>query len=311
MQQLSSHNKIGEVYGVGGEELKRRGVRIVADHTGMMTFGLSMSGNILLENYKAYRHISRIMYQIRPRTFIAVAYPGINLLLCRYAKKLGCQVYYFLPPQIWAWGSFRTYFIKKWVTMVISVFPFEYEVYKSRNIATTYLENPLFETLKTYQRTDQQKKIGLMPGSRIGEIKRNVPIILNAVKEIKKTQLDIEFEMIVLPTHASDIHFDDKLRKHVKVVTENRYQAMKNCDMLVICSGTASLEAAMMSIHQIFFNYPSSIDYHIVRHILKLREYNLANLYFGDKRVISCVSRNKPKLIRFVVEKIAEFSDSI
>jgi len=345
-----------KIYGVGGNEMRKSGVAIVVDYSNLMAFGFASGIYSVLENYKVYHQIAQKLYRIRPKTFIAVAYPGMNLLLCRYAKRLGCNIYYFLPPQIWAWGEFRKYFIKRYVDAVISVFPFEYEFYKRKGIKIIYFENPLFGKLRRYKRNDFHKKIGFMPGSRLGEIKRNLPVMFELIRRISQKRSNIEFFLIlnsnslalareVIATKQShkkyrktmrlsrlkneDSRFteprtstgsvlamtkegclDDPL-PFFKVITENRYQAMKNCDLLITSSGTASLEAAIMEIPQIFFNRPSFFDYYFFKRFLKIKEFNLANIYFNKKIVSSFVSYKTHDILknvyRLIISMIADF----
>ena len=302
------------IFAVGGNNLLESGVDVLIDYHRMTTLGFTSGVLTAYRNYTIYGKIARLMYRIRPKTFIAVAYPGINLLLCNYAKKLGCRVYYFLPPQIWAWATFRKYFIKKWVDKVISVFPFEHEFYKKRGIDTIYFKNPLFEGLKNYKRSDFKKRIGLMPGSRKSEVKRNLPVMTELIRRIAQKRNGIEFALILHSDNLgvgrsrpllTSLHLASRLDTERKallqdkamIISENHYQAMKNCDLLIVCSGTASLEAAAMDIPQVFFNRPSFLDYHVLRRFLKIREYNLTNLYFEEPRVPSFVSTNKTYLV--------------
>ncbi|MEO0189522.1 MAG: hypothetical protein ABIL18_00920 [candidate division WOR-3 bacterium] len=140
--QLSGNKSI---FGVGGENLKNVNVKLIYNYKDLQTFGFVSGMLSTLRNFKMYQKIARAIFKIQPEIFIAVAYPGINLILCRYAKKLGIRVIYLLPPQIWAWGTFRKYFIKKWTDLIISIFPFECNFYKNRNINVIYWQNPLFE----------------------------------------------------------------------------------------------------------------------------------------------------------------------
>jgi lipid-A-disaccharide synthase len=351
-----------KIYGVGGDKMRKSGVEVVEDYNKLMAFGFSKGILSSFRNYKVYKKKCRAMYRVKAKTFIAVAYPGINLLLCKYAKRLGCKVYYFLPPQIWAWGEFRKYFIKKWVDRVISVFPFEHEFYKKRGVKVDYLENPLFEELKRYKRGDFKKRIGFMPGSRSSEIKRNLPVMIEIMRKIGLKKHDLEFFLILHPhsleiakeliarskiphlslrgatsrsnlnedpEQASQFHekytkikrlprnlwslamtkkdFFDSHTQHFKVITEKRYQVMKNCDLLIVCSGTASLEAAIMNIRQIFFNRPSFFDYYFAKRFLKIKEYNLTNLYFNKKMVPSFVARNTGYILQNSFDLIDDY----
>jgi lipid-A-disaccharide synthase len=90
------------------------------------------------------------------------------------------------------------------------------------------------------------------------------------------------------------------------VVGDNRYQTMKNCDLLVTTSGTATFEAALLDVPQLFFNRPSVVDYHIFRRFLRVNEYNLANIHFGRKVVPSYVGRDRRELVKSLYDMIVK-----
>jgi lipid-A-disaccharide synthase len=289
-----------KIVGIGGPEMAACGVELLGDYRDLMAFGLSAAAQNAGSNWSAYRAIARKIYRYRPAIFMPVAYPGMNLLLCRYARRLGIKTIYLLPPQIWAWGSFRKYFLNKWIDQVISLFPFEYEYYKRLHIPTIYLDNPLTELLKSYKSTDHTKTIGFMPGSRPKEIKRNLPVILKLIDHIKAKDNGFHFRLIL--REKIDLH--QFLHLAISQVFNDRYQAMKNCDLIVTCSGTASLEAAFLGIPQVFFNRPSYIDYHFMRRFVKIGEFNLTNLYFGKKLVPVFIDRHLDHLSRTVSDEI-------
>jgi len=322
LEKIKEKNPNIEIYGVGGSELKKVGAHIIYNYQQMMVFGFTIGISSILKNLKIYRRIARALSKIRPQSFIAVAYPGLNLLLCRYAKKIGAKVIYILPPQIWAWGEFRKYFIKRWVDEVISFFPFEYNFYKKLNIKTIYMENPLLGKLAQYKRSYypqrdryMKKRIGFMPGSRLSEIKRNLPIMVNVMRRIENAGFYIKSYFIINRdiTEFREIReflnnmLDGFPSSEIKIVSEECYETMRSCDLLIICSGTASLEAAIMSIPQIFFNHPSFFDYYFFKRFLKITDYNLANLYFGKKIVPSFVNRNIAQLEKYIYSSIINY----
>ncbi len=143
-------------FGIAGDAAARAGMDVIMRYDEMMVFGMQSSVESIQRSLMAYRTIARLLYRERPDAFIGIAYPGVNLLLCRYARKLGCETYLFFPPQIWAWGGFRKYFIRKWVDRAVSVFPFEYEYYHRRKLPVVYLRHPQLESLSVYRREDRQ-----------------------------------------------------------------------------------------------------------------------------------------------------------
>ncbi len=290
--------------GIGGPRMARSGIDILHDYSemSMMTFGFYAGLAGIAQNYRTYRKICRLIRKIRPEVFIAVAYPGVNLLLCKYAKNHGAAVFYIMPPQIWAWGRFRKFFLKKWVDLVISLFPFEHRFLQRFGIHSILLENPLRRELRKYRRRDRKKRIGFMPGSRPGMIKRNMPVIQKLVAVIKclKGSAGTEYVLILPPSiNQFPFHLPNPCPF---TVSNDHYQAMRDCDLLVTCSGTASLEAAFMDIPQVFFHRPSFFDYHVARRFISLKEYNLANLYFEKKITTSYICRSIKDLVALLTK---------
>lgn len=250
--QLGKNRNIS---GVGGKNLKNENVRLIYEYKDLSTFGFSNSVFSFIKNFLMYRKIARAIFKLKPKILIAVAYPGINLLLCRYAKNLGIKTIYLLPPQIWAWGTFRKYFIKKWVDMVISVFPFEYQFYGLKKISTIFWQNPLFELLKDYKKKDSSRCIGLMPGSRLSEIKRNLPVVIELLKNLEDFK-DFDFVLILhqdIPLQKRYGLIPEEFKNKIKIVSSDQYKTMCGCTLMITCSGTASLETWILGIPQIFF----------------------------------------------------------
>lgn len=292
-----------KIYGVGNGCMQKSGADVVLQSERLMVFGFLDGLRSVFDSYSTYRKIARSIYRVKPRTFIAVAYPGMNLLLCRYARKLGIKIFYYLPPQIWAWAVFRKFFIKKWVDVVISVFPFEAEFYRGLGVETVEIRNPLIRVLNLYKRNDYKKRIGFMPGSRPSQIDRNMPVIKELMSMLGVQLKGIEFCLIVHdPGQANDLA--ESVQGGARIVYEQRYQTMKNCDLLVTSSGTATLEAALLGVPQLFFNRPSFVDFYILRRFLRISEYNLANIYFGRKVVPSYVGCNRKDLVHSIHDSI-------
>ena len=275
--------------------MQRSGVEIVSGYEQLSTFGLTDALVSLTSNYSSYRQIVRKLVESKSRTFVAVAYPGLNLLLCRVAKQQGMRVYYLLPPQIWAWGGFRKAFIRRWIDVIISVFPFEADFYSRLGFETILFDNPLVSSLGAYRRKRSGKRIGFMPGSRRSHVLRNLPVVLDLAGFIQNRRPDIELYLLAFDSRsAADIR---GLQNTLPVIFDDRYQMMKDSDLLLVSSGTASLEAAAMRIPQIFFHRVSLLDEHILRKFVYVEEINLANLYYGEN-LVTCYVKSDARLLR-------------
>ncbi|UCF69799.1 MAG: hypothetical protein JSW49_06225 [candidate division WOR-3 bacterium] len=302
IRSLKEDSPKAVIIGVGGACMRKSGADIVLRYEGMMAFGLSDSLTALRTNLSLYRKIARKMLSVKPKTFVAVAYPGMNLPLCRLAKRSGMKVYYMLPPQIWAWAEFRKHLLNRWVDAVISFFPFEADHYKRLGIRTILSDNLLVDSLGEYVRKNRYKRIGFMPGSRKSHVMRNLPIVLHLAHFIWRRKPD--FDLCLIAYGEREARVLRSSQDLLRVVHEGRHQTMKDCDLLIISTGTASLEAAAMGIPQIFFHRLSLLDDHVLRRFVKIREYNLANLYYGEKIVPCYVSSSGNQLCRILRDAV-------
>lgn len=293
-QQIRARFPEVKILGVGDGSMEKSGVEIVMGFERLAAFGLTDSLSSLSSHYSSYMKIARLLVGSNSRTFVAVAYPGLNMLLCRVARRHGMKVFYMLPPQIWAWGRFRVRFLRRWVDAVISFLPFEAGVYRSHGFETLLFANPIVEALYRYKRRKRKRRIGFMPGSRPSQIARNMSMVLRLAQFIRDRRPEIELCMVAYDTEGAA-----RLRRgqrSLPVISKDRYQVMKDCDLLVVSSGTASLEAAAMGIPQIFFHHLSFLDDRVLRKFVYLDEYNLANLYY-DKKIVPCYITGNARLL--------------
>lgn len=274
-----------EVLAVGGAHLEAAGARIVQGFDRLRAFGLTDALSSLRAHYQTYQAIGRAFARRRVRTFVAVAYPGLNLPLCRLARRHNMRVLYLLPPQIWAWAGWRESLLRRWADLLISVFPFEAQHLEKLGLRTVCLGNPLVAQLRAFRRNDFGRRIGFMPGSRPRQIARHLGVVTALAGAIKARQPGID--LCLIAAREAEARSLARAQDVLAVRYQDRYQWMKNCDLLITSTGTASLEAAAMAIPQIFFHRPSFLDYHILRRFVKVREFNLANLYYG-RPVVEC-----------------------
>jgi len=128
------------------------------------------------------------------------------------------------------------------------------------------------------------------------------------IKEFYKFKNNIEFCLILYDRVDS---LKVQIPAQIKVITQNRYQAMKDCDLLIISSGTASLEARIMSIPQIFVHRPAVFDYYFFRRFIRIKEYNLANLYFNNRDVPAYISPDSNYLSEKLFNHIQDILPSL
>ncbi len=271
-----------EIVGVGGEELKRVGARLFLTTEQLSIFGFASGLTALRKNLRLYRMILRKIREEKPDIFIAVAYPGLNILLCRVCKKMKIKVFYLLPPQIWAWGNFRKYLIKRYTDLVISFFKFEVDYYRKKGIKIEYIKNPLIDYLsKIKGQPSTPITIGLMPGSRRSQIDLHLDLMVEIADRLRDSIKDLKFKVILHNKYL----LNQKLPNWIEVVYNNRYVEMSKCSLILLSSGTASLEAGLLKIPHLHIYNPHFSDLIFSRLFVRIKEFNIVNIILGSKAV--------------------------
>lgn len=284
-----------EFSAMGSTGLARTGVNVVYDYRNISLTGVSEVFSKLHHIRRAFKTIKEHILSIRPALIILVDFPGFNLKIARFAKKLNIPVLYFIPPQIWAWKKNRIYTIKKYVDQVISVLPFEKQLYETFGIHVTYVGHPFVQTVKpSLSREDFLKEAGIdsqgpiitiMPGSRENEIIKHMPVLLNTIDIIRKSMPQ---SIAILPLADNlDISvlapFEKKLG-NILVIKNHAYDALSYCNAAIVASGSVTLEAAILGTPTIVIYQISSLSYLIAKMLVKVNWISLPNI-IAEKEV--------------------------
>jgi lipid-A-disaccharide synthase len=299
-----------ELSGIGSQRLRDEGVNTIYDYANISLTGLSEIFSKLHHIKDAYGRLKEHLERTRPSLLILVDFPGFNLKVARLAKKLGIPVIYFIPPQIWAWRKKRILRIKEYVNKVICVLPFEKRLYEEYGIDVSYVGHPFVSTVKPVStREDFFRKTGIeqgsvvvtiMPGSRENEILRHMPVLLQSVAIIKG---QAERLAVLLPLadniDGSVIERFSKELQDCIVIRGQSYDALAHCDMAIISSGSATLEAAILGTPSIVIYRISWFSYLIARMLVTIKHISLPNIIAGKEVFPEFIQHIPP-------EKIAE-----
>ena len=202
---------------------------------------------------------------------------GFNLPLAKKLKKKypNKEIIYYILPQAWAWKKKRIPKIEKYCDTLCSILPFEKDYYSKKEMIK-YVGHPLLDEIK-YLKTklSSSNKVAFMPGSRKGEITKLMPIYREVIKQIK------EEPILIIPKH-----FDDDYIKTIYgdiskfIVTNDAHKALEEVDFAFICSGTATLEAALIGTPFVLNYIAKPFDYFIAKKLVKLKYIGLANIFF-------------------------------
>ncbi len=282
------------IYGIGGENLKNQEAILIEHIKNLSFLGLVEVLKHIPDVYKILTKVKEFLTKERPDFVILIDFPDFNFKVAKFAKKIGIKVYYFISPQVWAWRRGRVKFIKKYIDRLFVIFPFEEDFYKSYGISAKFVGHPLAKKIKDFKKKYKNKinndllTIGLLPGSRVKEVKKHLPIMLNAVSKIKNVKILIG---VAKNIDTSTIEYYTKEFKNIKLIEGNSYYVMHESDIIVSTSGTATLESALFGKPVIIVYKVNLISYIIGRLLIKIPYIGMPNLLLGEK--------NNPELIQF------------
>ncbi len=286
-----------EMFGMGGTLMDEAGVRIIYDIKNLGVIGLVEIVKSLPKFFKLRTYLKRIMMKERPDVLVCIDYPGFNMKLAEVAHQLGIPVLYYIAPTIWAWHSSRGKTIKKYVTKVASIFPFEAEAYGKYNCDVEFVGHPLVDIVHPTMSVDESmiyfnaraeaKRVLLMPGSRKQEVLSLLDVMLESGEKLLQSHEDVQFFLPRAHTidRAELEAFIKERRVPVMITEDHTYDLMQICDVCLAASGTATLEAAMMELPTILLYKVSPITYGIGKMVVNLTHVGLPNI-IADKEVI-------------------------
>lgn len=243
------------------------------------------------------RRAKRLLREYRPDALVLVDYPGFNLTLAKYAHRLGVPVHYFISPKVWAWKEYRVKTIKKYVNRMYSILPFEVPFYKKHGYNVTFVGNPSVQEVAYYmghlppkkhfverQDLDSERPIiALLPGSRRGEIRNNLPLMIEAAKRFPEFQYVVGAAPAVSEKFYREIAQDPGL----KLVFGCTPTLLKYSQAAIVTSGTATLETALIGTPQVVVYRANgmALSYKIMEKLLKVKYVSLPNLIVGNEIV--------------------------
>jgi len=288
--------------GMGGSELKALGVEILYDAAKVSVVGIVEVAGCLGHIFSAQAILKKRMAEDRPDLLILIDLPDFNLMLAKKAKKLSIPVFYYIPPQVWAWRTGRTRVIRERTDKVGVILPFEESFYNKNGVDARYVGHPLLDSVKvSLTREEFYKKyaippektcIGLLPGSRRQEVKSLLPVFLEAAKIITENRRkNPPVFLLPLATTLSEIDLLDagldqyRTVLDIKVIGDDSYNLMNACEAVVAASGTVTLELAILTVPMVVVYRLSKITYMLAKLLVKLEHFSLVNLIAGEKVV--------------------------
>ncbi len=304
-------------FGIGGRRMREAGVETLVDSAQMAVVGLveviAHFGIIA----RAYLALKKIIATDPPDLLILIDYPDFNLRIARLAKRAGIRVLYYISPQVWAWRVGRVKKIGRVVDRMAVVFPFEVPFYERERVPVTFVGHPLVDTSHPSMPREEaqaqfgldpaRKTVGLFPGSRIHEIERLLPVILDSAKLLKERFPDLQF-ILPLASTLSRSDIDPYLSSSgldVTVAEGQGYDVMQVCDAIITVSGTVTLEIALIGVPMVIIYRVSPFTYEVGRRLVKVDHVGICNIVAGERIVQELIQHDaEPARIAGEIERI-------
>ncbi len=299
------------ITGIAGPKMRTAGVNPVANIEDISVVGLTEA----LSKYRKIKEVFKKSVEELKKgvdLLIVVDFPGFNIKLLKEAKKLGIKTVYFISPQVWAWGKGRIKDIVENTDVLISILPFEKDIYKpyiNERFKFFYVGHPLLDIIKTQETDESFKKnlsiqknkkiIGLLAGSRESEVNTLLPIMLQSAKLIDKTFQDVHFVIPATVNMAKKVLEIVKNYKNIPITVitsklsnldipkfENpSYEIMKSSFFSIIASGTATLEASIVGNPFILVYKVSPLTFFVGKRLVSIPYLGLPNIILGKEVV--------------------------
>ena len=301
-----------EVFGMGGDALRNAGGEVLFDIKDHGVMGFVEVLKKLPDLFKLRDDFEKVMDERKPDCLITVDYPGFNMKLAKLAHDKGIPVVSYIAPSAWAWHKSRAKKVAKIVDKVACIFPFEYDVYKEAGAHVEFVGHPLVDIVKPSMTKEEamafagkeegKKLILLMPGSRLMEIEKMLPTLLEAAKIIKKQLPEVSFVMPRAGTIPISL-LEEKIQASgldVKITEGNNYDLFSVADLALATSGTVTLEAALCGLGSVIVYKTNPVTYFIAKLLVNIPHIGLPNIV-AAKSVV-------PELIQndFTPAKVAQ-----
>jgi len=288
LAELSRRRSDLAFFGMGGPEMDAAGLDRVADSHDVAVVGLVEVLEKLPAVWRTARRLRRAARDRGAAAAILIDFPDFHFRVGKSLARMGIPVIYYVSPQVWAWRAGRVAVMKSFVRRVITLFPFETEIYRAAGIDAVCAGHPLADDVDArlargrFPRPPSgRKRIVLMPGSRAGEVRRHWPILRDAAARLAA---DRGTELFVVPAPGlSDAAFPGAAENGIQVHRGEVEPLLASCDVLLVSSGTSTLQGALCGAPMVVVYKTSPLTMFLARRLVKTPHIALANIVAGDR----------------------------
>ena len=303
VRELRRRDPSCDIFGIGGDTMQSEGMELLYHVQELSVMGFLE----VLQHLPLLKSVEKVLDAMlvarKPDVVVLIDYPGFNLRFAEAVKQHGIKVVYYISPQVWAWNPGRVRKMKKLVDKMLVVFSFEVDIYRKEGIDVEFVGHPLLEVLtepqgrkeflKRYGFDENTFILGLFPGSRKQEVEKIFPVMIGAARIMSK-EIGMQVAVGVSPALSMDF-VKSFVRDDVPMMflQHATYDLMKNADLALVTSGTATLETGFYQTPMIVVYKTSFFTYVIGRMLVRIKNIGLVNVVAGETIV--------PELIQYAL----------
>lgn len=299
IHEIKHHQDNIVIEGIGGEKLSKTGMNILYPMEHLSVMGITEVLGRYREIKKIRNELVEYFTQNPPDIFIGIDAPDFNLGLEQALKNAGIKTVHYVSPSVYAWREYRIKKIKKSADLILNLFPFESEIYKKYNVTYKYVGHPLADIIdKNIDINEKRKKlnlpvdkivVALLAGSRLSEVKKIAEPILKAAQITDKNKNNLHFISSFVNEKSMELFKTIKEENtpdlSVDIFFNKTHDVMAAADIIVLASGTATLEAMLFNKPMVVVYRVSWLTYIIVKLLAKIPYVSLPNILAGKKIV--------------------------
>ena len=277
------------IFGIGGDRLRALGAELMYDTRQMSIMGFVDVLKHAVFLRRVIRVIKDAVRREKPDAAFLVDYPGLNLMMASFFRKHGIPVIFYVSPQVWAWRERRVNAIRRDIDRLLVIFDFEVDFFRRHGMEVDFVGHPVVEQLSKISLPSSAvfreingidsgtKIIGLLPGSRRQEIACLLREMLDAARLLNSRYKSV-FLLGRSPNLPEECFSTLSEYPELSVIECSAYEVMQNSDLVVVTSGTATLESLCFGVPMIVVYRTGWLNYHIARRVAKVKNISLANI---------------------------------
>ena len=283
-----------DLFGATGPLMRDAGVETIVNSDELAIMGIVEVGRVFPKFLSAFRKLKAAAVQRSPDAVVLVDWPEFNLRLASVLHRRGLKVIYYISPQLWAWRPRRVNKIKRDVDLLLSILPFEVDWYRQHDVThVEFVGHPLSGEVKArYGREEFCRRndldpsrpiVSFLPGSRVKELQRILPPMLDAIEQLRTARPDVQAVVVVAPSRTAEETREIAGAEKIKLIEQQTREALAASDAAAICSGTATLEAALLETPMVVVYKESPINWHTLGRLITVPHFGLVNLVAGKE----------------------------